>query len=398
MQRVLLDSQYEHDSEVLRREGDAQIGILRKHLPPSVADAYAEPRSGSGGNLEWWTNLQGAARPFASLSEGEQQALLNQYAQHQAQIQSLVGSFQNRGMQEQADKLKDLQRPADVDSLYSVEGRLLILRWLHRPEPPPPPPAPVETMAPAVLLATPQRRWWPWVLALLLLLLLLLLAWWFFLRPGAAAPVPAAAAPIEEIAVEEVVEEPQQAVETWPSVIVLLDSSEAMDNPPSPGSPLRSALALREIARIVGGLPDHTDLRLVSAGGGSCTAVAEHGPYTAPQRADFAIELFKVGYEGKAPLAAGLRAAADAVTDPTQRALIVAFAGGDDTCGQDICAAAEEIHQKKPNIRINFVDLSGATKLGQCVAGATGGKQYFYGDVDVAPVDLSAEVNRMVAQ
>lgn len=331
MQRVLLDTQYEHGSEALRREGDEQLAILRRHLPPSVADTYAEPRSGSGGGLEWWTHQQGAVRPYASLSEREQKALLADYAQHQAQIKTLAESLHNRGMQEQADKLKDLQRPADGDSLYSVEGRLLLIRWLHRPAPPPPPPISVQTVTPAVLLATPQRRWWPWVLALLLLLLLLLLAWWFFLRPGTpAAPAPAAAH-MDEIAEEEwkeIVEAPEEAVETWRSVIVLLDSSEAMNNPPSPGSPVRSVLALREIARIVAGLPDHTDLRLVSAGGGSCTAVAERGPYAAPQRADFALELFKVSYEGQSPMAAGLRAAADAISDPTQRALIVAFAGG----------------------------------------------------------------------
>jgi hypothetical protein len=51
---------------------------------------------------------------------------------------------------------------------------------------------------------------------------------------------------------------------------------------------------------------------------------------------------------------------------------------GSDSCGGDPCAAARQIAAKKGNVRINVIDISGATgnPTAQCMAQATGGQVF----------------------
>ena len=41
--------------------------ILRRHLPPSVANLYARPKQAESGIVEWYSDLGGQPAPFAGL-------------------------------------------------------------------------------------------------------------------------------------------------------------------------------------------------------------------------------------------------------------------------------------------------------------------------------------------
>ena len=76
------------------------------------------------------------------------------------------------------------------------------------------------------------------------------------------------------------------------------------------------------------------------------------------------------------PLAGGIRRAGD-IASADAEAVIVVVSDGDNSCGGDPCAEARAIKAKKPNVKINVIDLSGDAKSSavmQCVAAATGGR------------------------
>ena len=56
MQRVIRDPEASQDG-LAALEG--KVALIRQHFPPSVANLYAIPRQGSGGVLEWWSELTG---------------------------------------------------------------------------------------------------------------------------------------------------------------------------------------------------------------------------------------------------------------------------------------------------------------------------------------------------
>ncbi|MEY0416981.1 tellurite resistance domain protein, partial [Providencia rettgeri] len=47
------------------------VGIIHRHLPPSLALLYATARPNAEGRLEWWTARQGLAKPFTALNDAE---------------------------------------------------------------------------------------------------------------------------------------------------------------------------------------------------------------------------------------------------------------------------------------------------------------------------------------
>ncbi len=393
------------------------LALIERHFPPSVAQAYAIPKAGADGKLEWWTRQEGKVTPFAALNADQQRELLARYAEHQEQLDSLAQTLEARGLGEQAATVRGLRSAPDPARLHSVEGRLLITRWS---EPRAPVPVPV---------VVPRRRWWWWLLALLLLALLLGLLWWWLMRrpvvpvtppaPPVVEPAPAAVAPPipEPVAPEPVPPpappppKPKPAPEPkpkpkpdpepgWPTELVfVLDSSARMALPAGVDSPLRQQLARNEIERIVGGLPKRTDTHLVRYAGKSCAAPVHKGPFKANQRDALLTQLRQTSSAGSSALAESLKVAASKVDGKQRDALIFVFAGGPDTCGGDVCATAREIHRNKPRLRINVVDLTGDKSLDTCAAKITGGESYNWGtrNRNTPGVDLSKEAARMLA-
>ncbi|WP_454691462.1 hypothetical protein [Achromobacter aloeverae] len=391
MQRFLREPLAQgHAPEQLKAMLQERMAVIERHFPPSVAHAYAIPKLGADGALEWWTTQQGTVVPYAALAEDRQRALMDRHAEHQTQLDSLAQALEANGMKPQAALVRSLATDADPARMYSVEGRLLLTRRIDiAPEPVPVPMPP------------PPRRRWPWIVLPWLLLLALLLAalWWWMHRQPVPAPAPVAVAiPPEPDPAPAQQSDPSSK---WPTELVfLLDTSSAMGQPPKKGAPPREVVTRREIGKVVEALPPQTDTHLVRYAGTECAAPALHdGPYKHAQRAELLKAVAQPLHAGPAPFAAGLRAAAAAVDGKQRDALIFAFVGAADGCGGDVCEAAAEIHKDKPLLRINVVDMTGTRSLATCVSQLTGGEWYGYGEwgKDARGVDLSREAARMLA-
>ncbi|CAJ48404.1 putative membrane protein, partial [Bordetella avium 197N] len=370
-------------TDEMARFFEERVAVLERHFPPSVAQVYALPRLGSDASLEWWTSQEGAVTPFASLNETQQKALLARHAEHQAQLQSLARSLDARGMAPQANLVRSLQSRADPASMFSVEGHLLLTQGM-----------------PAPAAAPPSRRRWLWIALplFLLLLLLALLCWWLWMRPAVPVP-PAQTVPPAQIAPEPAAPpakaEPDD--KNWPTeLVIVLDTSAAMNERAGQGSPSRAELASREIERLSQGLPSKTTAHLVRYGGGECRAPTYQGPFPASDRGQMLSAVKQSDNGGKASLGASLRRAAEAVDGKSRDALIFVFAGGPDRCDEDVCAVARELHAKQPRLRINQVDLTGQKNLDPCVAQETQGNAYTWGDHKGQSVDLSAEARKLL--
>ena len=88
--------------------------------------------------------------------------------------------------------------------------------------------------------------------------------------------------------------------------------------------------------------------------------------------------LVKFNPRGKGPLSAGLKAAADAI-DGNAGGAIVLFHDGLDNCGEDQCAAAAQLHDAKPDLKVFTISLgleaAQVTAIG-CIAKLTGARAY----------------------
>lgn len=182
MQRVLRD---EGQQLVNPQEPDQRQALVHRYCPPSIGHLFASPRDGRSGGLEWWTELTGQPRRFDELSDSEQALLKERLAQRLAALASLTDELSRRG-DPAVEELRALpSRPAD-DTLYSVGGDPLLIRWVptvpvaaapgtppaNRSGSSPVPPAP---------MARQRRRWLlPTALPLLLVGLALLGLWLAF--------------------------------------------------------------------------------------------------------------------------------------------------------------------------------------------------------------------------
>lgn len=393
MQRFLRDPLLNPQVEQISQAYDERVAIIQKHFPPSVAAAYAIPRLGSDNCLEWWTTQQGQVLPFNAITSGQQQALLHAYATHQAQLESLASTLDTRGMQSDANVIRSLISPAKPDALYSVESRLLIAHWY---------PADPSTSSTDLPPPAPGKSWrWLWISAILLLALsLLLLGWWWFWERGSRqSPV---VTPLQTPpTLPPSTPDESASQQPWPAELVfLLDNSDIMSQRRDADSPVRMDLARHEVERILASLPPHTDTHLWYTASGTCSAApVHHGPYSADQRQELQAKLNDLHSSGPSPLSASLASAAATVDGRERDALIFAFVGGPDACGEDICAAARAIHTQKPKLRINLVDLSGQRTVDTCIADATNGMVYFWGVTDPAhAVDLAQEASKLLAQ
>jgi Mg-chelatase subunit ChlD len=73
------------------------------------------------------------------------------------------------------------------------------------------------------------------------------------------------------------------------------------------------------------------------------------------------------------PLAQGLIDAGEMVDGVNAPAVLVVISDGEDSCGQDPCAAARRLKNSKAKLKINVVDIVG-DGAANCLATVTGGR------------------------
>lgn len=391
MQRVLRDTSPTTDDP---RALEQAMAIIVRHFPPSVAHVFATPRTGQGGVREWWTELQGQPQRFHDLGEDQQQALLQLYEQRQESVRQLISELQGRGQKADAQVLRRLLGPANLDHLYSVNGYPLVVRWSEPPvkttpiAPPAPPVAPAAPVA-----ATPRRRRWiflPWLL-LPLLLLLLALAWWFgwpyvqhwwVNRQPAASFVCTTGTQVQA-----------------PEFSVILDTSGSMrlsvnatqqdeewffQHIDDPGidkaraqrvteAPVRMEVAKASLTELINDLHPAIDMRIVTFDG--CRAPIDHGLFTPDQRPALIKGVQQLVADDGTALAASLETAASHMDGRNRDGVIVMFADGTDGCGRNVCEVARRIANEQPRLRVNLINIS-SNSMASCIAESTGGRVY----------------------
>lgn len=384
MQRITRD---EHASPTGLGALEAKIALILKHFPPSVASVYAIPRIGSGGVVEWWSELGGQPTRFHELSEEQRTALLARYHQRQASLGLLVDELGARGQTEQAASLRGLIGSPDLNNLYSINGDPVVVRWGLKPR------APVVA-PPQVPGPRPVRRlWrgWPWLLFGLLLLGLLVLALWHWRLPPMNLWSNSSSYGCR-------VKAPSHK-ELPPEFVVILDTSGSMnlninatkadedwyfgsrptpedDNPRtikifSPHTRLDVAKA--SLSRMINNLHPDIDTRLMTFAG--CFQQPDHGVFTVAQRPQLVAGIQGLHANEGTPLAASLRKAARKVDGRDRDAVIVMFVDGDDGCDQNVCKVAQNIAIEQPRLRVNVVNI-GDSSLSNCIAENTGGSIY----------------------
>lgn len=192
MQRLSCAAQIDEATLVAYQQ---MMSIIQRHLPPSLALLYATARRGAEGNLEWWTERQGVARPLAGLSQDEQVAVQNKRQQYQNIIADLIDKLNGMGEEQSASALRTLLNHSQGLECFDVAGEPVLTNWsllseetpFTKPTPVPEAPAAAPVAAPlaaaAIAPVVAQAPWWKrWLPLLLLLLLLLLLGlgWWYW--------------------------------------------------------------------------------------------------------------------------------------------------------------------------------------------------------------------------
>lgn len=146
---------------------DEMVSIIHRHLPPSLALLYATARRNVQGNLEWWTERQGLAKPFSELSDVEQIAVQCKRQRYQETLVSFIDKLAARGETSSAKTLQTLLTHSKGLLCYGVGGEPVLVNW--------------AITQPTTEQIIPYSPWWrrllPW---LLLLLLLLALAYWWY--------------------------------------------------------------------------------------------------------------------------------------------------------------------------------------------------------------------------
>lgn len=403
MQRLLRDEGY----ALADPQQPAQCqAMIHRHCPPSIGNLFAIAREGRSGGLEWWTELPGQPQHFEAISPAEQARLKERLNQRLAALGSLVEELARRG-DAAVDTLRALPTQPGEDTLYSVGGDPVLIRWA--PVRSLAAPAPVASAASAAAAPPPppvapskRRRWVVPVMLPLLLGGLALLGLWLGLQHGRfALPWPSGQDEVVPIAC-------RNDATPAPEFVTIFDTSGSMNLHISASfedelwffgmsdlgralragdprmqrlaaHPSRLDVAQDAFAELVRDIDPTVDIGLITYRG--CEAPIVQGMFTADQRPRLVAGIRALEANDGTPLAASLQQAAAMVDGKERDAVILAFVDGADGCEQNQCAIARDIASQQPRLRVNVVDISNSG-LSDCIADETGGRVFGSKDAD----------------
>lgn len=211
MQRILRDDGHRL---VDPRQPERLQALIHRYCPPSIGNIFAVARLGKTGSLEWWTELAGQPRRLDELPQSEQDVLKHRLAQRLTALGNLTAELERRG-DPAAAELRELPTAAAPQTLYSVGGEPLLIRWVPTlSETAPEIPSGAAASPRPVPPARPRRRWLlpiglPLLLGLVLLGLWLLFQHWDRLSlPWQKDQAPAAPLVTQEVDTGSTPEEP----------------------------------------------------------------------------------------------------------------------------------------------------------------------------------------------
>jgi von Willebrand factor type A domain len=202
-------------------------------------------------------------------------------------------------------------------------------------------------------------------------------------EPPELAPVP----PIEEVPKEQVrvLQSPptpppaqscipQRKPHEAPEMVLVVDGSGSMSDPIA-GAPTRLDAAKRSISELVDGLPGDVDVGLIEFS--DCDRVNRDRFYRASERSQLKQRVNGLLPREGTPLGLSVERAGRIISS-RRPGVIVVVSDGTDSCFGDPCGAAQRIAAKKPNVRVNVIDISGSSgnPTARCMAEATRGRVF----------------------
>lgn len=143
------------------------------------------------------------------------------------------------------------------------------------------------------------------------------------------------------------------------------------------GGPTRLEAAKKGVNGVVASMPDDVDVGLVTLR--RCPSANNEGFFSSAERNRLYARVNALSPMEGTPLAQGIMQAGQMVDGVKAPAVMVVISDGDDSCGGDPCAAARALHESKPLLKINVVDILGNGTL-SCLARTTGGQVLKPGD------------------
>jgi hypothetical protein len=167
---------------------------------------------------------------------------------------------------------------------------------------------------------------------------------------------------------------PQRKPYEAPEMVLVVDGSGSMSDPIS-GAPTRLDAAKRSISELVDGLPGDVDVGLIEFS--DCDRVNRDGFYRVSERGQLKQRVNGLLPREGTPLGLSVERAGRIISS-RRPGVIVVVSDGMDSCFGDPCGAAQRIAAKKPNVRINVIDISGSSgnPTARCMAQATRGRVF----------------------
>ncbi|MGN1281831.1 MAG: VWA domain-containing protein [Succinivibrio sp.] len=164
-----------------------------------------------------------------------------------------------------------------------------------------------------------------------------------------------------------------------PQLVIAFDGSESMTMPY--GSTSRLVAAKMAANNLIDTIDKNVSIGLIEING--CPASKVRGFYVPDQRGMLKQKVSSINpyqYDGKTPLVHGLRQIEQLTDGINSDAVGILISDGEDTCpftnAMNVCTIAENIHNKKPKLKIHTILIGDSIDSAACIAHNTGGQVF----------------------
>lgn len=197
-------------------------------------------------------------------------------------------------------------------------------------------------------------------------------------KPKRRQPKPMDTPPKPVVPVETTASKPKPACATRkpyesPEVMLVVDASGSMRDPIR-GARNRMDASKRAIATMVERLPEDVDVGLIEFS--DCGKVDADRFYRFAERSQLVQRVARLQPLKRTPLARAIERAGRRTSNDVD-VVIVVVSDGQDSCGGDACAVAQQLARSKPRATINVIDIGdGKNPTAQCIARAGRGRVF----------------------
>lgn len=340
----------------------AEIDLLRRHLPPSIYQMYAQPKltvDGASIHLDWLSAIVGIIKPYRSLAQHEKTLYWQQMKQSLEIMHAFYAELIERNRSEDAARLSALLIEPKPEQLYIINNKLVIAQWkiaaLSKENA-----FKQNYAAVAHLIPAPE----------------------FVLIIDTSGSM--------SFNVSISTQDEQWANSSYENTPQNKDRLQKLLQEPS-----RLTIAKQAVCGLLQHLHSKIAIRLISFNGKG--APIDHGVFTSDQRPTLKAHIEQLKSGGKTPLLQSVLHAASQVDGVNNDALTLAFIDGQDSSQINLQQTTQYLKNNKPRLRINIIDVS-AQGLSDALAHDTGGRVYKSKNAKKIVKDILKSTNEISAK